>query len=79
MEEFNTNAISIYSYEESVYIKLAENVKGEATIHDMMGRKICSLKLKDQLTKKSLYQTGYFIVKVKTDDQFSIQKVYTKN
>ena len=79
IEEFNSNTIQIYSHKEAVYIKLAENEKGEAAIFDMMGRKVCSLKLNDQLTKKSLSQTGYFIVKVKTDTGVSIQKVFIKS
>ena len=75
----NSNAIHIYSHGESVYIRLAENQKGEAAIFDMTGRKVCDLKLTDQLTKKSLLQTGYFVVKVWTDSGVSIQKVFIKS
>ncbi len=79
IDEYNENGISIYSHNASVYIKLSESEKGEAAIYDMLGKKICSIKLNDQITKRTLYQTGYFIVKVKTEDQFSIQKVFIKN
>jgi hypothetical protein len=75
----NSSAIHIYSHKESVYIKLAENQKGEAAIFDLLGREICSLKLTDELTKKSLSQTGYFIVKVITDSGVSTQKVFIKS
>lgn len=71
--------IHIYSHGESVYIRLAENELGEAAIFDMTGRKVCNLKLTDQLTKKSLLQTGYFVVKVWTNSGVSIQKVFIKS
>ena len=80
IEEFsNSNAIHIYSHKESVYIKLAENEKGQAAIFDMVGRKVCSLELNDQLTRKTLSQTGYYIVKVRTSDDVAVHKVFVKN
>ncbi|NOX47272.1 MAG: T9SS type A sorting domain-containing protein [Chlorobi bacterium] len=78
-EPGNSNTIHIYSHGALVYIRLANDDRGEAAIFDMAGKKVCDMKLTDKLTKKSLLQTGYFVVKVWTDGGVSIQKVFIKS
>ncbi len=79
VEEMEFNPIQIYSYNEFVYIKTPINTSGNAVVYDLMGREIISFDLQDGLTKKPVFESGYFIVKVVTADKLTTQKIYISN
>jgi hypothetical protein len=62
-----------------VYVELQGNTTGKAGVFDIMGREVCSFRLNNELTKKALYRTGYYIVKVETGNGVTVKKVFIKN
>ena len=72
-------SVNIYSHNSSIYIKLPEGTTGEAVVFDLLGKKVCSFGLYTDFTKKVLYQTGYYIVKVTTEKGVSVKKIYIKS
>ncbi len=79
IQETEANQIHIYSYKEFVYIKTPINTKGTAVIYDLMGRKIIAFDIYEGLTKKPVFKSGYYIVKVVSEDELITQKIYIKN
>ncbi len=79
IEEEIYSEVSIYSYENQVYVKIPASSKGEAEVFDMLGKKVSSFKLHQELTREPIYKTGYYIVKVKTSENFTTNKVFIKN
>jgi hypothetical protein len=73
-------AVRIYSSEQTVYIQTPDNIPAEVTIFDIMGREVAREQtngdtiFKINLTTKS----GYYLVQVKTNDQFITKKVFIK-
>jgi hypothetical protein len=78
LEENGITAVQIYSYNKFVYIKAALSTEGKATIYDLMGREIISFDVQGGLTKKHVFDSGYYIVKVLSNEEITTKKVYIK-
>jgi hypothetical protein len=76
------NAIVIYSNENSIYIrdKQDNELKGSVLVYNIMGQEMLNKKLDAiSLNKIDLYtETGYYVVKVFTDEGVYSQKVFIK-
>ncbi|MCX6245401.1 MAG: T9SS type A sorting domain-containing protein [Bacteroidetes bacterium] len=75
-------AMQIYSFEEYVYVKnLAKGTTmGTIQMFDLLGKKVFQAQLKDVELNKFLpgVNSGYYMVKVVTDEKLYNQKVYLK-
>ena len=78
VEENSISDYQIYSHNEFVYVKIPASISGNATIYDMMGKEVISFRLENELTKQAVFQTGYYVVSIITNDQYLTQKVYIK-
>jgi hypothetical protein len=79
VEENDMNPIQVYAFHDFVYIKTPVNTKGEAVIYDLMGREIMSFDIQQGLTRKHVFESGYYIVKVVSDAELTTQMVYIKH
>jgi len=79
VEESSMFDFQIYSYNEYVYVKIPASTSGNAKIYDMMGKEVISFRLENELTKQAVFQTGYYVVSLITNDQYLTQKIYIKN
>ncbi len=72
--------IKIYSSENIVYIQTPELSAADIVIYDITGREITRVKTNgDTITRITLNSgTGYYLVRVQTNDQFSTRKVFIK-
>jgi len=72
--------IHIYSFNDQVYIQTPELESAEVVIYDIMGQEI----LRDQTSStgysvlKITTGTGYYLVKLKTNDLVITEKVFIK-
>jgi hypothetical protein len=79
-EEFGLDGILIYAFDDVINISLEKGNSADVTIYDLMGREM----LKQKITNEKLTQikldaeTGYYLVKVQTGEQFITQKVFVK-
>jgi hypothetical protein len=75
-------AVVIYSNENSIYIrdKQDNELKGNVLVYNIMGQEILNKRLENiSLNKIDLYtETGYYVVKVFTDEGVYSQKVFIK-
>jgi len=72
--------VSIYSFENVVYVKVPINFYGHAEVFDLVGKKISSFKVDQVITRAAINKnTGYYIVKVKSSEEMVTQKVLIKN
>ncbi len=73
-------SINVYSSEKIVYVQTPENTAAEVAIFDMMGREVAREKTHGDIISKIKLnsETGYYLVKVQTDDQFITRKVFIK-
>jgi hypothetical protein len=60
--------LTIYAFHNQVYVKIPALAKGNAEIIDMFGKKISSFSLNQELTRHTIFQTGHYVVKLKTAD-----------
>ena len=80
IEDNNTSDINIYSYDDLVYIQQQSNFSGEISIYNMMGQKIAT----ENATGEGLMRikvtngTGYYLVKVQSDNQIITKKVFIR-
>ena len=79
VEESSMLDYQIYSYNEYVYVKIPASTSGIAVIYDILGKEVISFRLENELTKQAVFQTGYYVVNIISNDQFLTQKVYIKN
>ncbi len=68
----------IWSYDNHVYIDLLEGEHGEASVYDIMGRKVAEFNICGGLTREYLNMSGYFIVHIKVNDKVASQKVFVR-
>ena len=73
-----TQQNTVYSYENNVYVQLADKGKSQIVIYNLMGKEIFSKQtMGEDLVKIKLNtKTGYFLVKVLTNDQIITDKVF---
>lgn len=80
--DFENTGIMIYSYEDLVYIKNLgnQNATGDVYLIDLLGRPVFGNKLQDEQVNKFRVgvQTGYYLVKVITEKNTYIRKIFLK-
>ena len=69
--------INIYSFNKDIYVNVPV-ISGEVTIISLMGQEILSETITSNLSRFTMEQSGYYIVKVVDGEQFTTQKVYIK-
>ncbi|MBN2172593.1 MAG: T9SS type A sorting domain-containing protein [Bacteroidales bacterium] len=79
VDEIQPAGVNIYAYQNNVYVTIPSSSHGQAAVYDMRGIEICAFDLDWELTKKSIDQTGYYVVQVIMDKTISTQKVFIKN
>ncbi len=72
--------VSIYSYNNVVYISKPENFKGDVFIYDILGKEILNTKAMNEglMSIPITNGIGYYVVKVESDNLLSTKKVYIK-
>jgi len=72
--------IHVYSSEKIVYVQTPEYTIADVAIYDMMGREVAREKTHGDIISKIKLnsETGYYLVKVQTNDQFITSKVFIK-
>jgi hypothetical protein len=72
--------ISVYAFESIVYVQLPDNNTSQVVIYDLMGQEILRHQSKgEELVRINVdIETGYYLVKVQTGEQFISQKVFIK-
>jgi hypothetical protein len=72
--------IEVYSVSNVVYIQKPAELEGNVIIYNMMGQEIFSQKTGNEefISIPVNNGTGYYVVKVQTDDQMETQKVFVK-
>ena len=75
----NSNTTQIYAYDNQLYVNTTGNVK-QITIYNTLGQLIYSVNNPDRFFRYNLNgnNTGYYIVKVITDNNVSSEKIFVK-
>jgi len=68
----------IWSYDKYVYLDLLERDHGQASVYDIMGRKVAEFHITEGLTREYLGMTGYYIIHVKVNNRMARQKVFIR-
>jgi len=68
----------IWSYDNYVYIDLPEGEHGEASVYDIIGRKVAGFNISGGVTREYLNMSGYFIVQIKVNNKVASQKVFVR-
>ncbi|MCD4747203.1 MAG: T9SS type A sorting domain-containing protein, partial [Bacteroidales bacterium] len=78
IEEKEQKDIIIYSYENNIYINVPDNVKGEIIVYNVLGQDILHKTIEKGIINKIniIYPTGYYMVKVITDKEVVLKKVF---
>jgi hypothetical protein len=79
-EDISTQDVFIYSFQNTVNIKIPQMQHGEASVYDLLGREIIRKNIRgenlNQIEVNSI--PGYYIVRVRTVDQVVTQKVFIR-
>ena len=78
IHEEQTCKARIWSNDKHVCIYLQEKGNGEASIYDLMGRKVAEINVTKGLTREYLNITGYYVVQVKVNDKALNQKIFIR-
>lgn len=74
------NALLVYGFEKSIYVKNQDNtpLKGEMFVFNLLGQKVCHVTLNSVLVSKTKLDviSGYYIVKVISDQETVTKKIY---
>ena len=77
--DVTVNDISIYSFENKVFVDYQPDGTAEMTIYDISGRVVASYNIVNGLNEVTPnIEKGYYIVKVVSSDKILTQKVYIK-
>jgi hypothetical protein len=80
IEKLNSNAFTVYSYDNSIYIQNNDpkSVGGTILVYDMIGKQMMQQNLNsDAITRiNTNLNKGFYIVSIKTDNGVYNQKVY---
>ena len=80
IDDNSTQQVSIYSYEDIIYVQTPGTQKANIIVYDVMGQEV----LHKQTINENLIRlkvtsgTGYYLVKVQTGKQFITEKVFIK-
>ena len=79
-EEIGESLLSVYASDHSIYVQTPDFTLADVMVFDMTGREIIREKTYgDGITKFDLQtETGYYLVKVQTNDQLITRKVFIK-
>jgi hypothetical protein len=78
VDDINVSDVNIYSYEDQVYVQTPGTTPADIFIYDIMGQEILRTEsASGNLTKINLtHGTGYYVVKVLSDNTFTTKKVF---
>jgi len=76
VNEAENQLAAIYSDHRAVYIEMKDNVKGDVYIYSIAGQLVASAPLSQGLNKLNLSNTGNYIVKVVTNQNAIVKKVW---
>jgi hypothetical protein len=78
-EQQNADPLQIYSFENSIYIRKTGTspLSGKMSVYDPLGKELYTNNLTDNMLSRfeMNLSTGYYVVKVTTEDNFYTQKV----
>jgi len=77
-DDLVTSIYNIYSYDKDVYVSVPQNSKGTIQVYDMMGREIAQASISGSTNVITLSKSGYYVVKVLSDEGIATQKVFIK-
>ena len=77
IDDNDVKQVSIYSHNNVVYVNQSENFSGNIFIYDMMGQEIHNQRVdqKGLISIKVSNGTGYYLVKVQSDNDLTTEKV----
>jgi hypothetical protein len=78
VEDNMANSTNIYSVDKEVYVAVTEFTKGHISIFNTMGQEVVTAPINNTVNKISLNKTGYYIVKVMSDNNVATEKVFIK-
>jgi hypothetical protein len=70
--------INIYSSQKDVYVSVPANTKGDIVVYNLMGQEVARSMIKDVLNKITLDNSGYYLVKVMSNESVVTKKVFVK-
>ena len=70
--------INIYSSHKDIYISVPENIEGFTMVYNLIGQEVARTMIKYVLNKISLNKSGYYVVKVLTNESVVTKKVFVK-
>ena len=76
--DIETTAASIYSYQKTMFVNLKDNAKGDVYIYNMSGQLVASMPSASGMNRINLDNTGNYIVKVITEKNTVVRKVFVK-
>jgi PKD repeat protein len=79
-EGITTNGILVYTFEDMIHINLPERITADVTVYDLTGREMLRQKISNEKLTQIRFdaETGYYLVKVQTGEQYVTQKVFIK-
>jgi hypothetical protein len=75
VDEKETTSANIYSYQQTVYVNLADNTQGDIYIYNLAGQLITAQESASGNVRIGLTSTGVYMVKVITEKETLTQKV----
>jgi len=75
ISENQASPVKIYASQKDVYISVPANTHGNCTVFNLMGQEIAKARIDNMVTKKSIGESGIYIVKVIIEGQVFTQKV----
>jgi hypothetical protein len=75
IDEKETTSANIYSYQQTVYVNLADNTQGDIYIYNLAGQLITAQESASGNVRIGLTSTGVYMVKVITEKETLTQKV----
>ena len=75
MDEKETTSANIYSYQQTVYVNLADNTQGDIYIYNLAGQLVTAKESASGNVRIGLTSTGVYMVKVVTQKETLTQKV----
>jgi hypothetical protein len=79
-EEIRISDINIYSFQNTIYVRMPVNQNASIVLYDLMGREISNVRASgDELNTILVnHGSGYYLVKVQTDEQIVSKKVFIR-
>ncbi len=69
---------NIYSFGKDAYVAVPENTTGNIAVYNMMGQNVATTTITSTVNKIHLTETGYYVVKVMSDNSVVTKKVFIK-